>query len=253
LIPKEHGAYGQLLFPLVTALAIGDVTRGAVACAAAAAAVFLAHEPLLVILGQRGGRAARERRGAAWRWLLIWTAVAVLFGGPALVWIPRAARLALLLPITGGAALVLFIARRRERTGAGELVTAVTLSSLAVPVGIASGGSVRSAVTCAVVFAAAFVAATTGVRALIASAHRPGRATPRLTAATLAMAATGVLGLLAQLRVIAPAAPWAAFPVCAVALGLMILLPSPARLRVVGSVVLAAMALTSVILVSALR
>src|SRR2546427_12895718 len=53
--------------PLVVALVIGGAAAGALALAAAAAAAFLAHEPLLVLLGQRGGRASRDQNADARR------------------------------------------------------------------------------------------------------------------------------------------------------------------------------------------
>ena len=49
MLPREHGAYGQLAFPLVTALVIAGVTLSGVLIAVAAIAGFLAHEPLLVL------------------------------------------------------------------------------------------------------------------------------------------------------------------------------------------------------------
>ena len=67
LIPREHGAYGQLLMPLLVSLVIGGAAAGALALAAAAVAAFLAHEPLLVLLGQRDGRASRDRNADARR------------------------------------------------------------------------------------------------------------------------------------------------------------------------------------------
>src|SRR5262245_28487506 len=69
MLPREHGAYGQLLFPLVTALAVGWPTVAAYGLAVAGIALFVAHEPLLVVMGQRGVRAEREQTRRAWRWL----------------------------------------------------------------------------------------------------------------------------------------------------------------------------------------
>src|SRR5205823_6340503 len=68
LLPKEHGAYGQLLFPLITAMAVGRPGVAAWSFAAAAVCAFLAHEPLLLLLGQRGPCARRERQDDAVRW-----------------------------------------------------------------------------------------------------------------------------------------------------------------------------------------
>src|SRR5689334_17708106 len=101
MIPREHGAYGQLLVPLITALAIGRPGVAAVALAVAIVAAFLAHEPLLVLLGQRGARVARDRRGPAMWWLAVFAGIAVLLGGTALMMVDRAVRTALAVPLVG--------------------------------------------------------------------------------------------------------------------------------------------------------
>jgi len=53
MVPKEHGAYGQLLFPLATALLIARPTAAALAIAGVAVVVFLIHERLIVMIGGR--------------------------------------------------------------------------------------------------------------------------------------------------------------------------------------------------------
>src|SRR5512144_1851394 len=62
LFPREHGAWGQLAFPLATGLNIGRPGPAAFLLCAAVVAAFLGHEPLLVVLGQRGHR-ARDAHG----------------------------------------------------------------------------------------------------------------------------------------------------------------------------------------------
>jgi hypothetical protein len=52
-------AYGQLRFLMVTALAIGRPGTAAFAWAGAATLAFLVHEPVMVLLGQRGAKASR--------------------------------------------------------------------------------------------------------------------------------------------------------------------------------------------------
>jgi YwiC-like protein len=58
LLPREHGAYGQMIFPPVTALLICGISVSALACMAAVAAAFVAHEPALILIGRRGARLA---------------------------------------------------------------------------------------------------------------------------------------------------------------------------------------------------
>jgi hypothetical protein len=69
LLPKEHGAYGQLTLPLVTAIAAAGVSTAGLLLIAGAVAAFVAHESALILLGLRGTRARREHHGAAVRWL----------------------------------------------------------------------------------------------------------------------------------------------------------------------------------------
>ncbi|PWT82253.1 MAG: hypothetical protein C5B57_08975 [Blastocatellia bacterium] len=49
MLPREHGVYGQMLFPLATALLVGRPTVPAFALVAAGVFAFLAHESLLVV------------------------------------------------------------------------------------------------------------------------------------------------------------------------------------------------------------
>jgi hypothetical protein len=80
LVPREHGAYGQLAMPLLTALAIGRPGISALALTAAVVLAFVAHEPLLVAVGQRGPRAL-ELDGARARRRLVWLGALVLACG----------------------------------------------------------------------------------------------------------------------------------------------------------------------------
>ncbi len=54
LLPREHGAYAQLGFPLVTALALGDLGVAPLLLVVGIIAVFLVHEPVMVLSGGRG-------------------------------------------------------------------------------------------------------------------------------------------------------------------------------------------------------
>ena len=90
LWPREHGAYGQLALPLLTALLSGRPSGPAGLYAFAAVCAFLAHEPLLVLLGHRGPRAQRECAGSARVRLALLSAGALLCGALALAAIGHA-------------------------------------------------------------------------------------------------------------------------------------------------------------------
>ena len=147
MLPREHGAYGQLLFPVVTALLVARPGAAAFAIAAAAVAAFLSHESLLVLLGQRGQRAARELGAAARRWFAACAGAAAMLGVAGIWLATPAARAALLIPIALAAVLGVWIARRQEHTTSGEILSAVSLSSLALPIALAAGASRTAAFT----------------------------------------------------------------------------------------------------------
>ncbi len=253
MLPREHGAYGQLLFPLATALAVGRPGAAACALAVAAIAAFLSHESLLVLLGQRGTRAAREQGASARRWFAALATTAAVFGTIGLRLAPHHARLMLLVPLAGTVVLAIVILDRREKTTAGELLTASTLSSLALPIALAAHASLAAALTCTVVFALSFIVATVSVRAVILWARGRAGAGTRATAAFVAVASIGALAWLARIGVTANAGIWAALPVCGAGVVLVAAIPSPRHLRTIGWSLVAATALTAVLLVAGLR
>ena len=56
LLPREHGAYAQLAFPLVTGVALAVPSFSTVTLGLAGVAFFLANEPAAILLGSRGVR-----------------------------------------------------------------------------------------------------------------------------------------------------------------------------------------------------
>lgn len=252
LIPREHGAYGQLLFPLLSALLIGHPTSGAWLLSGAAVGAFLAHEALLVTLGQRGSRAAREQRDDARRSLALFGGFAVVTGVVALSVLPRTALFALVVPALFVGLVAVAVFTHRERTTAGEIVVGAALASVAVPVALAGEVDLPAARTLFLVFASVFVIATVAVRGMIVRVTRradgPHWATVLATSLLLPLA---LWGLARDERVVAMA-PWATGPVVLVALGLTIRPPSPQKLRIVGWTLVAATLATTVILVTSL-
>ncbi|HUR32679.1 MAG TPA: YwiC-like family protein [Vicinamibacterales bacterium] len=251
LTPREHGAYGQLLFPLVSALLIGHPAAGAYLLAATAVALFLAHEALLVVLGQRGARASRELGADARRTLALFGAFFVVTGGVSLVVIPRLALWFVLLPVVLGLAVFAVVIAHRERSTSGESLVAMALSSVSVPVALAGTVPRAAALTLFVVFAGVFVTATVAVRSMIGRVSKVGGPPPALSAA-LSVAVVSGLAVAAVSGRLPPVAPYAAMPVCAIALALAVRPPSPRHLRAIGWTLVGATALTAVMLVSAL-
>ena len=135
MIPREHGAYAELLFPIVTVFLGGSPTTSTWLLAIAAIACFAANEPLLVLVGQRGTRAQREERDRAQRALLIFVLVAVVAGLAGIALAPRAAQGWVVLPLLLGGGLVMLAIQGLERSMFGEALAAAALSSVAVPLG----------------------------------------------------------------------------------------------------------------------
>jgi hypothetical protein len=169
LVPREHGAYVELVFPLATALLLGSPNAAQLLVALAAVLVFLAHEPVLVLAGGRGSRAFGELKERAVRRAGSLAAAAFLAGAVGLWAAPRAARIAFLLPIILAAFLVPLIFSRREKTLAGELLVAFALSSASIPVAMAGGVAATAALTAGSIWAAIFLLETVTVRAVRAN------------------------------------------------------------------------------------
>jgi hypothetical protein len=253
LVPREHGAYGQLLLPLLTAAAIGRPSFATLAIGVGAAAAFIGHEPLMVLLGRRGAAVLRAQRRDARRWLFGTGTAAFALGVAALLWLPAASRWTLFVPLASAAVAAVWIARGRERTTSGEIVVAAALASVSFPVAVASAASTTAALTCATTFAVAFGAATVGVRAVVDAARGSRPRVGRVLALGTVTLFFAPMAALAASGVIMPAGLWAASPVAAVALALVLALPPARYLRPIGWTLVGVTTLSGVILVTALR
>src|SRR3990170_4697719 len=192
LLPREHGAYAGIAFPLITALSLGAPTAVQLLWIAGCVAVFLAHEPLLIIVGERGRRSHTALGARARRTAYGFVALAVAAGGLGWWLAPPAARAALILPLALGALLLRLILTHRERSLPGELLACVTLSSVVIPIALAGGASPRAAIIAGAVWCAVSALATLTVRATIARAKQTANHR-RLTYATIAFSAAALL------------------------------------------------------------
>jgi hypothetical protein len=172
MAPREHGAWGQLLTPLVLALALGRPRAVAFGLAVAVVAVFMAHEPLLVLLGQRGTRAARESGAHARLRLGSMLGVATVVGAAAFVGAEAPVRWAVLISLTALLVAVLaFLVKGQERSVMGELWIAATLPIAAVPVALAAQVEPVRALVTWLSLALAYSTGIVGVRAIILDAR----------------------------------------------------------------------------------
>ncbi len=232
LAPREHGAYGQLGAPLVTGLAVGRPGLAAIALAAAAVITFLAHEPVVVLLGGRGPRVKADHGARAWRRLLLLGATAVALAGVGLAHAGRPVWWAAALAVGLGATAMAHVVARVEKTLVGEVVAASAVASAAVPVAIAGGVGATAAWWMWAAWALGFAAITCAVRDVIARGKR--KRTPWGPLLLLAVIAATVTLAWSRLPVRAAA------PLCAVALALTIAPAAPRRLRQTGWLLVAA-------------
>jgi hypothetical protein len=255
LLPKEHGAYGQVVFPIVTAFGVAGMSMAGLLCALTVMAGFLAHEPCAVLLGHRGHRARRELRGAAIRWLGYCLIVGVASGSWALVAIDPAARWSLVLPVVAALPLMAAIIRGLEKSWHAEVSASLAFAGAAVPISMAAGEPVTAAAAVAIPFAILFVASTLAVRVVIVRVR--GGGDPRATAATrravlgFAAASTAALVVLTANHVIAASLLASSAPGLLVATAIALRPPAPTHLRTVGWTLVAASLVTAAIVVVA--
>ncbi|MFO0583268.1 MAG: YwiC-like family protein [Anaeromyxobacter sp.] len=253
LVPREHGAWGQLAMPLLGGLLLG---RPAVAPAALAAAVvlaFLAHEPLLVVLGQRGKRLRDEEGERARRWLALEGAAAAACGALGLWLAPPLARAALGAAAVLGAIVAVLVSRKLEKTAPGELLVIAALSVAGGAVALAGAAAPEVALAATLAWILSFGAATFGVRAVLARLRSKGAEDPGTRQAALA-AGCGALAFALAVAGLPAALAWATLP--GVVAGVVIALARRATgkaLKPVGWSIVAVSVLTLGVLVLGLR
>lgn len=248
LLPREHGAYGQLALPLLAALSCGRPSMAAAFYALVAVLAFLAHEPLLVLCGHRGPRALREVGARARTRLLLYSVLVLLALGLALVFSTAMARLAFLGPLAGAGLVGFAIASRRERTDWGETVAALALSASSLPVAISGGVPPTLALLCWAVWTVGFGLFTITLRRAI---HGRKTVLPGASDSPLLPALVFCAGALLFLHYAAFA--FAVLPMATVSLVLFIAPPAPRRLSQVGWLLVGSSALTGLLLVLAVR
>jgi hypothetical protein len=252
LWPREHGAWAQMAMPLATGLAIGRPGAAAVLFALAAALAFLAHEPGLVLLGNRGARARADDGPLAWRLLALLGVPALALGALAFARAAPAARLSVAAPAALGLVTAWLARRRLEMTTGGEVVAGAAMASSLLPVALSAGAAPRAALAAFLAWVLSFAVAAVAVEAVLARG-RPGapdlgRRNALRTAALWALGCA--LALLLGLSWALPAAlaPTAAFGAAVCLRG-----TGPGRLRALGWALVVGTTATLLLLVLGLR
>jgi hypothetical protein len=196
LLPREHGAYAELAFPLATGLAAGGPTLAGVAFSLAAVALFLAHEPAAVMLGRRGARLQQQLGGAAR--VRLWWLTAIGLGAAALGLVLGSAdtRLAALVPAGFAVLLVPAMVRGEVKTLGAEILVVAHFSTTLMPLAVEGGAGWDFAWAASTVWFVSYTLGTVAVHALKAShkqtaaAGRLGAVVPALCLAAIALGVT---------------------------------------------------------------
>jgi hypothetical protein len=232
MVPREHGAYGELAFPLAAAVLVGEPNPVALGLVAAAILLFLAHEPLLVARGLRGRARQTEKGQTAIDQFLAFGFVALTVGGSALWAADATVRLLCLVPLGLGALAFAVASTGNEQTGYGQLLASAALVSPSLPVAAAAGRATGEAALLCSVWFVSFALFTAVVRAVARQKKDHGRARKAAGLGfALTVAALGAMSLVDAL----PGWPLlAATPSLAAALVLLLWLPSPRHLHRIG-------------------
>ncbi len=246
LMPREHGAYAQLGISLAMALAFVPGSLRAWGQALATVLVFLASEPVLVLLGRRGEASTRLGTSRARRRLACYLPLLILL----LTWVWAGNPLRQVLSILpamafGGALLGLFLARR-EHSISGELLAAAALSFAGLPVMVAGGLELSRALLATLGLAILNGLGTGLVRCFLASLKRAAR-WPRLLPILLGVALAAGAGLAFRSWMLA----LAPLPLTVVAFWMWVVAPRAIQLRMMGWLLTVATALGALAMVLA--
>jgi hypothetical protein len=235
-----------LAAPLVVSFAGSRITLAGIAFAWAAVAAFLVREPLLALLGKRGTRAQRELQSPARRRLTLLAVQFVTAGCIGLLLATATARVAGVAVALLGAS-VLALATRTPRSTVAEVGASVVFAGMGLPVALAGGMPVSSAVTVSLVWAIAFSMGILCIKAII-TVQKQHTASAGWLGLGIAVVLLAALGFTGHERIAAAALPL----VCANLL-VRAFAPSPKFLRAIGYGLVTATAFSAVLLVWCVR
>lgn len=246
-LPREHGAYAELGFPLLSGLVLGAPGTAAWLFVAAAILLFVANEPLSVILGARGRRSQEESSARARAQLGVLGGAGVAAGVAALALAPAEARALAAAPAFLVACLVPLAIGRKLKSLPGEALACAAFSAMHLPVAASSGVAGAALWGPPVMWFAVTVSATLAVHAI---KSRVTGASPGVVAAAPWVARLALLAALAawlalpQARFVAQAA---LLPLAAILVVDRMAL-SPRKLKQLGWALVAANALAVALL-----
>ncbi len=184
----------QLLAPLLWALLFLPPSGAALLLALGACAAFLAHEPLLVLLGRRGRRIYEAVAGRARVRVAVLGSVAAACAWTVARLGSDYVRLVMLVPALLCALTAGLVLLHRERTILGELVSAAALTSFCMPLLAIARASLSSTLSFGVGWLLIHIMATLTARAYVHRKRGEGRLLGYWAAGSIAVfALAGVL------------------------------------------------------------
>jgi YwiC-like protein len=253
LLPREHGAYAELGFTLATGLALGHFTSAKILLAASLVLFFIVHEPLLILVGERGRRRLDQFKQRAFFTAAVLTVTAVVLGILGLWQAPAAARAAVLLPVIFGASLGAMIVARREKSAMGQNLVALMFAGAVVALALSGDASLSTSLTAGALWAVIFTLQTLAVREVRVRLKKPVAAFA-VSPVVWMSAAVALFGLFLVVR---GTLPFVAFlgllPTVMTASACGLLGVSPRRLRVVGWSFVSSSLLALIAIIAALR
>jgi hypothetical protein len=157
-------------------------------------------------------------------------------------------------PILPSVLLGIAMVQGREKSWYGELAAALAFAGLSVPVTMAAGGSLSSAVAVAAPFAFLFVTSTLAVRTVILRVRGGGNphaaSAARRTTFAIAAAGAASIGWLTAIDVLPGSTLVASAPGLLTALVIAARPPAPNRLRTIGWTLVGVSVLTAALVVA---
>ena len=177
MLPREHGAYSQMALPLVTSLVVARPSLPAVLLAFAVVCGFLAHEPLVLLLGRRGVRARYATGSRAPVWFAT-TFISMLAAGAAAFWLtPVTVRWSFALPLVPAASAGVAALIGQEKRASTQVAVALAFALAALPICLSAGVAGEIAASIALVFASAYVTGVLCVRVIVLGKRGGGNPT----------------------------------------------------------------------------
>lgn len=243
LWPREHGAYGQLALPLIAALFSPRPTIPAALYAIGAVAGFLAHEPALILLGQRGPRARMGLGQAAKQRVILLALIATVATVSAIALAPTTLA-AVIIVAALAAALTWMIRAKSEKTLLGETLAAAALSGSGFITALAAGAGWSFAWLTWIAWVLGFACATAGVRTVIGQFKGRREKNARLVLALGSVLVVALAWLEAYLVLVC-------LPIVLVAWAVALISPHPRHLKKVGWMLVASTVVTAGLIIAA--